>query len=54
MTTNAPLENAISRAGRDKVFAVVRAAGWSFGDSIPEFVWWEAVRMIEKAKEPAS
>ena len=53
-TGNAALENAISKAGRDRVFAVVRAAGWTPRDSIPEFVWWEAVRMVRAAREPGA
>lgn len=37
------LEDAITAAGRDKVFAIVRAAGWTGYDAPPKWVWREAV-----------
>lgn len=37
------LEAAIDEVGRDRVFALVRASGWSPGDAVPKFVWHEAV-----------
>lgn len=44
---DAQLETAIDNVGRDKVFALVKANGWKFGDAIPKFVWYEAVRMLQ-------
>lgn len=37
------LEDAIDAAGRDKVFAIMRAAGWTGYDRPPKWVWREAV-----------
>lgn len=42
------LEQQIDAAGRERVFAIVRAAGWSAVDSVPKFVWYEAVRMCRQ------
>jgi hypothetical protein len=39
------LENAISEAGRERVFAIMRAAGWGPHDNPPKWVWWRAVGM---------
>lgn len=38
------LEKAIDEAGREAVFAIMRAAGWSSVDQPPKWAWWEAVR----------
>lgn len=51
---DAQLENAISKAGRERVFALVRAVGWSSTDIIPKYVWWDAVRLIERARCPGA
>ena len=48
---DAELEAAIDRAGRDRVFAIVRASGWTSGDYVPTFVWWEAVRLASQRNE---
>lgn len=46
------LEAAIDRAGRDIVFAVMRAHGWSAGDMPPKWAWWEAVRLVTPPPPP--
>jgi hypothetical protein len=43
--TDDALEAAIDRAGRDKVFALIRSYGWQ--GPLPKWMWWEAVRMVE-------
>jgi hypothetical protein len=40
------LEEAIERAGRDRVFAAMRAAGWTGTDQPPVWAWWEACRQV--------
>ena len=46
------LEAAIDEAGRDRVFAIVRASGWTSGDSVPKYVWWDAVRLAAQNPQP--
>jgi hypothetical protein len=41
------LEDRITKAGREKVFACARSRGWRSGDPVPEFVWWDIIREIE-------
>lgn len=43
------LEQAINAAGRDKVFAMMRAAGWSSLDAPPKHAWWAAVRLAKES-----
>lgn len=50
MTTDEALEASITNAGREQVFALVRAAGWSPGQPVPKHVWEEAVVMTLRAK----
>ena len=45
---DAELEAAIDLAGRDRVFTLVRAAGWTAGHAVPKFVGWDAVRSVER------
>lgn len=45
---DAELEKAISNAGRERVFAIVRAAGWNTAMAPPKWVWQEAVMMARK------
>jgi len=45
---DANLEKAISDAGRDRVFAIVRAAGWNPSTDVPKFVWEVAVTMARQ------
>lgn len=40
------LEKAIDDAGRDRVFDLMRANGWS--GPLPKWMWWEAVRMVRE------
>lgn len=40
------LEKAIDEAGREAVFAVVRSAGWTPGESLPKWIWESAVRQV--------
>ena len=49
--TDAELEAAIDRAGRDRVFALVQAAGWPPGVLVPKFVWWGAVRRASESDQ---
>ena len=44
------LEAAIDDAGRDKVFALMRASGWTGADAPPKWVWQQAVYEVRKAK----
>lgn len=37
------LERAIADLGRERVFAVARANGWSAWESPPKWVWWNIV-----------
>ncbi len=43
------LEAAISRAGRDEVFALAQAAGWSRESAPypPSYAWWALVALVE-------
>lgn len=47
---NENLEAAIDLAGREKVFAYVRANGWTSQMAVPVWVWQQAV--YEVANEP--
>jgi len=44
----AALENAISAAGRDSVFALMNAWGWNSTSTPPVYIWWEAVRSVNE------
>lgn len=47
-------ERMIDLAGRQKVFAIVRKAGWTVADSIPLYVWMEACAIASRSKEPTN
>ncbi len=47
------LEALIDRAGREEVFALVRAAGWSSGSTPPKHVWQDACRILLSAQPSA-
>lgn len=40
---DAELEAAIDEAGREAVFRRAREIGWSAGDPVPMWVWWQIV-----------
>lgn len=44
------LEAAIDSAGRDAVFAVMKANGWGAGGA-PKWVWYEAARIVTDARD---
>jgi hypothetical protein len=46
-TSDAELEAAIDRVGRDRVFACARLNGWSSACAPPRWVWWGIVHEIE-------
>jgi len=43
------LEAAINEAGRERVFAFVRASGWLDGSPVPKYVWWGAVARVKSS-----
>lgn len=45
--TDLELEQLIEKAGRDKVFALVRENGWS-GPMVPRMVWIVAAQQVLK------
>jgi hypothetical protein len=47
----AALEAAISAAGRDRVFAYVKASGWPSGTPLPLSMWWQAVAAVQNEVE---
>ena len=50
------LEAAIDAAGRDRIFAIMRTAGWHSEDRPPLWVWWlavyEAAQTSESGRSP--
>ncbi len=46
------LEKAIDDAGREAVCNVIRANGLSANDSVPEWIWWTAVRQVKEGVKP--
>lgn len=40
------LEKAIDAVGRDKVFALARANGWSMANTPPPYIWWSIVNEL--------
>lgn len=51
MHYDADLESAIDRAGRSQVFLEIIRLGWGDCVAPPKNVWWEAVRIVEMARE---
>lgn len=49
--TDPDLEALIDRAGRLDVFALIRAAGWSFASAPPKHVWQDACFAIINSKK---
>lgn len=45
---DAILEQAIDDAGRDKVFALAQANGWTLSMPPPKWVWWQIIREVER------
>ncbi len=55
--TDEALEQAITEVGRETVFSTASAMGWSSGDAVPKYVWWEIVnslRIAQRQPEAAS
>ena len=48
---DALVDEMLERAGRDEVFALVRANGWSPADAPPHWVWLEACAEVMKRRE---
>jgi hypothetical protein len=48
--SDAALEAAIDRAGRDRVLATARAAGWT-NEAPPKWVWWIIIAEIDAGLE---
>ena len=46
----AALEKAITEVGRERVFAVARAAGWHSGDTPPMWVWWAIINDLKAGR----
>lgn len=44
------LEDAIDDAGRNEVFALAEANGWSASNPPPKSLWWEIVRQVRARK----
>lgn len=45
------LESAIDNAGRDRVFAFMRANGWTPYSAPPKWVWWAAVSAVQELSQ---
>jgi hypothetical protein len=45
------LEQAITEAGRDKVFALARAQGWDGMSQVPVGYWWDFCRKAKEMKD---
>jgi hypothetical protein len=48
--SDAALEAAIDRVGRDRVLATARAMGWTY-DAPPKWVWWAIIAEIDAKKK---
>lgn len=46
------LETAITEVGRDRVFAMARANGWTGGDLVPVWVWHGIVAELRARPAP--
>ena len=43
------LETAIDAVGRDKLFQIMREAGWGMYPSAPKWVWWMMIDHVREA-----